>query len=129
MENRYGFSADEQKSGTYAGVGYDFNIHDTMILEGQGAIQDRSRENLAYTDMAIIAARKMLTEALDGEIAPPMCAGNADATRYDHLVSIDAVAPAGEWRDAWVARQIDRRAQSGWAGGIASQRLAALRAS
>ena len=129
MENRYGFSADEQRIGTYAGVGYDFNIHDTMILEGQGAIQDRSRENLAYTDMAIIAARKMLTEALDGETAPPMCAGNGGASRYDHLVSIDAVAPAGEWRGAWVAKQLDRRAQSGWAGGIASPRLEALRAS
>ena len=126
LENRYGFSAAEQKTGTYAGVGYDFNIHDTMILEGQGPIQDRSRENLAYTDMAIIAARKMLTEALDGAIAPPMSDEGGRAARYDHLVSIDAVAPAGEWRRAWIAKQLDRRARSGWAGGIAAERLEAL---
>ncbi len=29
--NRYGFDAAEQRTGTFAGVGYDFNIHDTMI--------------------------------------------------------------------------------------------------
>ena len=126
LENRYGFSAAEQRTGTYAGVGYDFNIHDTMILEGQGPIQDRSRENLAYTDMAIIAARKMLTEAIDGAIAPPMSDEGGRAARYDHLVSIDVVAPAGEWRRAWIAKQLDRRAQSGWAGGIAAERLEAL---
>ena len=76
--------------------------------------------------MAIVAARRMLTEALDGGIALPM---DRCADGFDHLVSIDAVAPAGEWRDAWIARQLDRRAQSGWAGGIASPRLEALRAS
>ncbi|MDE0056607.1 MAG: Rieske 2Fe-2S domain-containing protein [Defluviicoccus sp.] len=123
-ENRYGFSAAEQRAGTYAGVGYDFNIHDTMILEGQGAIQDRSRENLAYTDMAIVAARRMLSEALDGAIPLPM-AERAE-TRYDHLVSIDTIAPTGAWRRAWVAKQIERRAQSVWAGGIAPARLEAL---
>ena len=122
-ENRYGFSAAEQRAGTYAGVGYDFNIHDTMILEGQGAIQDRSRENLAYTDMAIVAARRMLSEALDGAIPLPMTEG---ADRFDHLVSIDAIAPAGAWRRAWVAKQIERRAQSVWAGGIAPARLQTL---
>ena len=126
LENRYLFSATEQRAGTYAGVGYDFNIHDTMILEGQGPIQDRSLENLAYTDMAIVAARRMLTEALDGEIPLPMCDAGE---RYDHLVSIDAVAPAGEWQRAWVAKQLDRRARSGWAGGIAARRLEALLAS
>ena len=126
MENRYGFSAGEQLTGTYAGVGYDFNIHDTMILEGQGPIQDRSRENLAYTDMAIIAARKMLTEALDGGIPLPV---DGCAARYDHLVSIDVVAPAGAWQDAWIAKQLDRRARSGWAGGIPAARLEALRGS
>ena len=124
MENRYGFSAAEQSAGTYAGVGYDFNIHDTMILEGQGAIQDRSRENLAYTDMAIIAARKMLTEALDGAIPLPMT--EPAEARLDHLVSIDAIAPAGAWRRAWVAKQIERRARSVWAGGIAPARLRVL---
>ncbi|MDE0333747.1 MAG: hypothetical protein OXI64_02220, partial [Defluviicoccus sp.] len=106
--------------------GYDFNIHDTMILEGQGPIQDRSLENLAYTDKAIVAARKMLTEALDGDIPLPM---DRFTARYDHLVSIDAVAPAGQWRDAWMAKQLDRRARSDWAGGIAPARLEALRGS
>ncbi len=126
LENRYGFSAAEQKTGTYAGVGYDFNVHDTMILEGQGAIQDRSRENLAYTDMAIIAARKMLTEALDGAIPPPVCAA---PNRYDHLASIDVVAPADEWRNAWIARHLDRRMRSRWAADLPAERLRSLLAS
>ena len=71
----------------------------------------------------------MLTEALDDEIPLPLDGASGYASRYDHLVSIDAVAPAGEWRDAWIARQLDRRAQSAWAGAIGSPRLKALRAS
>ena len=61
--NRYGFDAAEQKTGTFAGVGYDFNVHDTMIIEGAGAIQDRTKEHLGYTDRPIIAGRRQLLAA------------------------------------------------------------------
>ncbi len=73
-ENRYGFSAAEQKTGTYLGVGYDFNIHDTCILEGAGAIQDRTREHLVSSDKIIILTRRRLSDAaraLQKGVAPP----------------------------------------------------------
>ncbi len=126
LENRYGFDPDEQRAGTYAGVGFDFNVHDTMILEGQGAVQDRTRENLAYTDMAIIAARKMLAEAMEDGAVLPMTGPDGAARRFDDLVSIDAVTGSEDWRTGWVDKQIARRAASPWAGTIAAPRLAAL---
>ena len=125
-ENRYGFDPDEQRTGTYAGVGFDFNVHDTMILEGQGAIQDRTRENLGYTDMAIIAARRMLIEAMEEGADLPMTGPNGAARRFDDLVSIESVTGSADWRTGWVRKQIARRAASPWARTIAAPWLAAM---
>jgi nitrite reductase/ring-hydroxylating ferredoxin subunit len=127
MENRYLFSAEEQKTGTYAGVGYDFNIHDTCILEGQGPVQDRTKEHLAYTDKAIIAARQMLMEAAassDGDALPAMPRGARDNT-FDDLATIDTITEPDDWRRGWIARQLDRRQASTWARGIEARKLAA----
>ena len=126
LENRYGFDAAEQRTGTYAGVGFDFNVHDTMILAGQGPIQERTRENLAYTDMAIIAARKMLSDAMTESASLPMCGTDGEAVRYDDLVTIDAVTAPEDWRTGWVKKQIDRRTGSAWSSKFYPSRLKAL---
>lgn len=126
LENRYDFDAAEQRTGTYAGVGFDFNVHDTMILEGQGPVQDRTRENLAYTDMAIIAARKMLSDAMEDGAEPPMTGVQGAANRFDDLVTIDAITGPDDWRTGWVKKQIARRAESAWAKTIAAPKLDAL---
>jgi nitrite reductase/ring-hydroxylating ferredoxin subunit len=125
MENRYGFSAEEQKTGTYLGVGYDFNIHDTVILEGAGAIQDRTKENLGYTDKGIVAARQMLLKAA-GEAdngALPMLTRDPAANRFDNLVTIETVTAHDAWRTGWVDRQLKRRADSPWAARIPAAKL------
>ena len=126
LENRYAFDAAEQRTGTYAGVGFDFNVHDTMILEGQGPIQDRTHENLGYTDVAIIAARKMLSDAMEDGAALPMTGLDGAANRFDALVSIEAVTGVDDWRTGWVQKQIGRRAGSPWANAIAAAKLEAL---
>ena len=49
-----------------------------MIREGQGASSEaQAATNLAYTDMAIMPRVKVLSEALDGEIPPPLHPGCA----------------------------------------------------
>ena len=118
LENRYGFDAEEQKSGTYLGVGYDFNIHDTCILEGAGPIQDRTREHLGYTDKAIIAARQMLLSAAqDGGGARPQ------PDNVDDLVTIDCVSPRDDWQAGWIEKHLARRKASSWAADIPVVRL------
>jgi nitrite reductase/ring-hydroxylating ferredoxin subunit len=127
LENRYLFSAEEQRTGTFAGVGYDFNIHDTCILEGQGPIQDRTLEHLGYTDRPIIAARQMLLAAAaapDGAL--PGLAREAAANRFDDLATIDTVTAPDDWRTGWIAKQIARRRASPWAGAIDPVRLGEL---
>lgn len=120
-DNRYGFSAEEQETGTYLGVGFDFNIHDSVVLEGAGAIQDRTKENLGYTDKAIVAARQMLMKAAAeaGNAALPM----AGEVSFDDLATIDTVTGRDDWRTGWVARQLKRRADSPWAAAIPATKL------
>lgn len=38
-------------------------MHDTMILEGAGTIQERTEEHVGYTNRPIIAARRTSTAA------------------------------------------------------------------
>jgi len=120
--NRYGFDAAEQKTGTFAGVGYDFNAHDTMILEGAGPIQDRTKEHLGYTDRPIIAARRRLMAAAKDPIADDLPA-LPTGERYDNLVTIDTVTAPDDWRMGWIRKHLDRRHASSWAGGIPTVKL------
>lgn len=123
-ETRYDFDAAEQKSGTYAGVGYDFNVHDTCILESAGPIQDRTREHLGYTDRAIIAARRMLLSAARGtDGALPMATHDAAANHFDNLATIDAVTAPDDWKTGWIAKAMARRAASSWAADIEPAKL------
>ncbi len=64
--NQWGFSADEQASRTYLGMGEDdINVHDQWAVEGMGAIQDRTKENLGSSDAAIARYRRWLLDAMD----------------------------------------------------------------
>ena len=123
--NRYLFDAAEQKTGTYVGIGYDFNIHDNCILEGQGPIQDRTREHLGYTDKAIVAARKMLMTALkapdNGSL--PIATHDATANHFDNLATIDTVTGPDDWRTGWIEKHLARRRESPWAGSVEPVKL------
>jgi hypothetical protein len=58
--NDYGFDPLEQKSATYTGMGHDINVHDQWAVESMGPIQDRTKEHLGPTDLAIVEFRKLL---------------------------------------------------------------------
>ncbi len=49
----------------YTGMGANFNTHDAFATESQGPIQNRTREHLATTDVALLAARKLMLKAID----------------------------------------------------------------
>jgi phenylpropionate dioxygenase-like ring-hydroxylating dioxygenase large terminal subunit len=42
-KNSWGFDAEEQRSQTFTGMGFDINIHDQFACESQGVIADRTR--------------------------------------------------------------------------------------
>jgi hypothetical protein len=65
-DNAYGIDREAQRSGkTYSGA-KGISMQDAAIQESQGAIQNRTRENLVATDRAIILARRRLRRvALD----------------------------------------------------------------
>ena len=55
-----------QQTRTYLGMGEDdINVHDQWACESMGAIQDRTREHLGKTDVAIIRYRRMLRAAME----------------------------------------------------------------
>lgn len=115
--NNYGYDANEQDKLTYTGMGLDINVHDQWACEGMGAIQDRTNEHLGKTDIAIIRYRKKLRAAIadfaQGNLsALPMYNGNAGQVRGP--VSIDTLAPSGNWEDSWGIADARRRTNCNW---------------
>src|SRR6185295_3757781 len=62
--NGWGFDAEQQRTQTFTGMGFDINIHDQWACESQGLIADRTRENLGTTDKGIVLYRRLLVDAI-----------------------------------------------------------------
>lgn len=95
--NEYGYSAEEQATKTYTGMGMDINVHDQWACESMGAIQDRTREHLGTTDKGIVAYRRLLVQAIEAAQAGapvPMRPDAAQASALTGPPSIDGVARA-----------------------------------
>ncbi len=112
--NNYGYDPDEQTRETYTGMGLDINVHDQWAVESMGAIQDRTREHLGKTDVAIIAYRRKLRAAIqalqDGnETALPMRNG-VDPATIRGPISNDTLTRDGDWRASYEQGDAARRA-------------------
>ena len=57
-ENRWLQDREEMNTSWYAGLGPSFSVHDNWVTESMGPMYDRSKENLGYSDMAVVAARR-----------------------------------------------------------------------
>ena len=87
-----------QKYETFTGI-EGINTQDQAIQESMGPIVDRSSENLANSDMAIVIARRMLLDSAstvaDGGDPP----GTGDS--YYNVRAIDAILPNDvDWRES-----------------------------
>ena len=87
-----------QKYETFTGI-EGINTQDQAIQESMGPIVDRSGENLANSDMAIVIARRMLLDSAstvaDGGDPP----GTGDS--YYNVRAIDAILPSDvDWRES-----------------------------
>ncbi|EGI77895.1 aromatic ring-hydroxylating dioxygenase subunit alpha [Hylemonella gracilis] len=93
--NEYGYSAEEQATKTYTGMGMDINVHDQWACESMGSIQDRTREHLGTTDKGIVAYRRLLVQAIEAAQAGAPVPVRPDAAQASALTgppSIDGVA-------------------------------------
>ena len=96
--NDWGIDREVQKSETFTGI-EGVNQQDRAVQEAMGPIVDRSKESLSQTDKAIIAARKLLLDAVktveDG--GSPRA---TDESYYD-IRAIERVLPPGtQWLEA-----------------------------
>jgi phthalate 4,5-dioxygenase oxygenase subunit len=113
-ENRYLQQRGEMDR-SYLGMGRNFPIHDLFVTESQGAIVDRSAENLVSSDIAVVRARRLLVEAMsDIRKSKDPLGVVRDATRNDYrdlLVlsdSIDAGTDPDQYCATMEARDIYR---------------------
>jgi phenylpropionate dioxygenase-like ring-hydroxylating dioxygenase large terminal subunit len=90
-----------QKSQSYTGI-EDFLNHDSCASETMGAIYDRTKEHLGVSDVAVIAVRKFLLNAVNsfqrgGE--PPHLVKDPEKNSFPHIASVAEIIPSDiPWR-------------------------------
>lgn len=114
----WGFDAEEQRTATYTGMGFDINIHDQFACESPGPIADRTRENLASSDKGIVLYRRLLLDAIHRNSRGEKALMMLDASQAAALTgppAVDGVGPTGRWDD--YCREVDaaRRSRAPWA--------------
>ncbi len=116
--NDYGFDRLEQETLTYTGMGMDINVHDQWACESQGSIRDRSKEQLASSDKAITAHRRMLINAIrkvqGGEMDLSRFLSEQPAERLLGPVAIDAIGATGNHAGIWRDMDAERRSACPW---------------
>lgn len=94
--NRYQQDRQSMKTETFTGMGFNFQVHDAFATESQGAIQDRTREHVVSSDKAIVAARKLLLNAMhdlkEGR-DPKHVIRTPEGNRLWHLQALSEVIP------------------------------------
>lgn len=115
-DNDWGYNAEEQLVATYTGMGMDINVHDQWAVESMGAIADRTKEHLGYSDRIIIAARRMILRAIDDVSAGRDPPGTTAADTLHGPATIDAVGPATGWQRYWQEQEAARRRSAPWSG-------------
>lgn len=103
--NRYQQDREEMRSQSFSGLGPVFIVHDTYAIEGEGPVQDRSREHLGTTDIAIAASRQMLLRAIrdvQEGADPPHVIRELSANDLRQIVVVDELIPASaDWHTYW----------------------------
>jgi phenylpropionate dioxygenase-like ring-hydroxylating dioxygenase large terminal subunit len=112
--NDWGYDSDEQRTATYTGMGMDINVHDQWAVESMGAIQDRTKEHLGYSDRIITAARRLYFRAI-ADVAegrdPPLTRNGA---AVQGPATIDAVGPSNDLDRYWCTEEAARRRTTPW---------------
>ena len=117
--NDYGYDPQEQRELTYTGMGRDINVHDQWAVESPGPVQDRTTEQLGASDVAIIANRKLLLQAIhavQSGAAVPETVPHPDTQATQGPPAVDTVGPSSDWDRYWPTVDAARRERSPWVG-------------
>ncbi|MBO0825633.1 MAG: aromatic ring-hydroxylating dioxygenase subunit alpha [Actinobacteria bacterium] len=99
LSNDFLVDRELQRTRTYTGI-TGLNTQDYAVQEGMGPICDRTQEHLGTSDRAIIAARRLLRDAIDDMSAGRQVRG-ADTTEAAHARPAEAVLDGGAvWQEA-----------------------------
>jgi len=86
-------------------LGTNFLDHDGWAVETQGPIEDRTREHIATTDKAIVAARKLLLKGIEDvrQGKDPLHVIRAPSSNdFSHLFVRHEVVPSSlDWKTYW----------------------------
>ncbi len=95
--NRYLQDRGSMRDQSFSGIGFDFQAQDLCVTEGEGPVQDRTREHLVTSDKAIVAARKRILSGIrdvqDGGEAPSVRRAPG-SNRFPDLAVLSEVVPA-----------------------------------
>lgn len=111
--NDYGYDPAEQAARTYTGMGEDINVHDQWAVESLGAIQDRTQENLAASDVGITNYRRLLRKAMDAAEAGDLGA-LPPREPTENPIAVDGIEPIDGWKESWRGMDDRRRAGCSW---------------
>jgi phthalate 4,5-dioxygenase oxygenase subunit len=111
--NRYLQDREAMKARTFAGMGTGFQAHDAFATASQGAVQDRTGENLVSSDRAIVAARKLLERVIKDVQAgrePPHVIRAPEQNRFPHLLVLsDMISDDRDWKE--YTKSLEREAR------------------
>ncbi len=116
-KNDYKYDSEEQQSLTYTGLGLDINVHDQWAVEMMGNVQDRTREHLGRSDVAIVRYRRMLRKAMAALEAGKVHELPMQDRRTVELagpLSNDAIAPTKNWKHKSELEDQNRRETCPW---------------
>jgi phthalate 4,5-dioxygenase len=107
--NRYQQDRASMKTQTFTGMGSNFQAHDAFATESQGMVQNRTEENLVSSDKAIVAARKLILNAIKDVQQgrePQHVVRDAKANRFNNLVVLSEVIPkSADWKEHTRSRE------------------------
>ena len=97
----------------YSGIwspdgGVVFQTEDLLVVEGQGAVQDRTQEHLVPSDIVLVAARKALVKAirdLQEGLEPDNVVRNANSNRFPVGGIQDLFENSVDWKE--YAKRLD----------------------
>jgi phenylpropionate dioxygenase-like ring-hydroxylating dioxygenase large terminal subunit len=108
--NRYQQDRASMKTQTFTGMGTNFQVHDAFATESQGRVQNRTAENPVSSDKAIIAARKLILNAIKDVQAgrePQHVIRDPQANRFANLVVLSDVIPKSQdWKEFTRSREL-----------------------
>ena len=100
--NRYEQDRPSMRDEGYCGMGVNFQIQDLCVTEGMGPIMDRTKEHLTSMDRPMIAARKLLLNAmrdLEAGREPINVARDRQRNHFTLVACEDLVPESTPWKE------------------------------